>query len=389
MNILIVPSWYKTRSNPTLGSFFYEQACMLKEMGNNVIIADVSFQSRRDYFSGKCYKLIKKNDNGIIEYSYVVPSFGRFNKSNGGTDITYRNLKKIYHRILGDGFKIDIIHAHSYLPAGVAAVRIAKEEGIPIVVTEHSSDLLLENINPTRKCLLAEVVDSSDRFLCVSNKLRDKIVDLTNCDETKLVVLPNVVDSMFECKKKDFCDEFTFISIGNLIQGKRFDLTIDSFAKAFSKDEKVKLKIVGDGPLKKKLERRVKSLGEETRISFLGRLGRSEVVKHLQESSCFVLPSDFETFGVVYIEALAVGNPVIGTRNGGADDIVTKDNGILVDKDNVSQLSMAMRDMYCGKNLYSKEQISSMAINRYGRTAVGNALQRVYLELIEKKQENS
>ena len=57
----------------------------------------------------------------------------------------------------------------------------------------------------------------------------------------------------------------------------------------------------------------------------------SKKLKELQKSNAFVLASDYETFGVVYIEAMACGNPVIGTRNGGADDIINDACGFLVD----------------------------------------------------------
>ena len=388
MNILIVPSWYKTKSNPTLGSFFFEQAQMLKDIGNTVIIADVTFQSKKDYFSGRCYKLLREEDEGIIVYSYVIPSFGRFNQDGGGANSVYKNLRKVYQRIIKDGFRIDLVHAHSYLPAGIAATRFAKEEGIPVVVTEHSSDLLSTNVEGVRASLLSEVVESCDKFICVSNKLKESVLNITKCDESKVTVIPNVVDSMFEYNSSEHKHNFTFISIGNLIQRKRFDLTIDAFSKAFKKDENVKLKIIGDGTLRTNLEDRVRALGEDKRISFLGRMERKEVVKHLQEADCLVLPSDYETFGVAYIEALAVGNPVIGTKNGGSEDIINLENGILVDKDDVNQLSKAMRCIYTEIDNYDRLQIASSTMQKYGRAAIGNEIKKIYLNLIKNELEN-
>lgn len=387
MNILIVPSWYKTKSNPTLGSFFYEQARMLKQRGHSVLIADVTLQGRKDSLSGRCYKLYREDNEGIIVYSYVIPAFGRFNRDDGGSNAVFKNIEKVYRRILKDGFDIDIVHAHSYLPAGIAAVRFFKQEGIPVVVTEHASDLLSVDINTVRTGLLSETLNSCDSFVCVSNKLKESVQKLTKCDSDKIKVIPNVVDDIFtyELHKGDR-DGFTFVSIGNLIETKRFDLTIEAFSKAFSKDKNVRLKIVGEGPLRKQLEEQVKAIGEDGRISFYGRISREAIVDQLNTSNCMVLPSDFETFGVVYIEAMAVGLPVIGTRNGGAEDIINEENGILVDKNNVDQLRDAMQNMYCMIDSFDNEFIARSTKQKYGSDVLGREFESLYNALIDSRR---
>lgn len=383
MNILIVPSWYKTKSNPTLGSFFFEQAKMLKALGHNVIIADVTLQGRKDYFSGRCYRLIKEEDNDILVYSYVTPSFGRFNSTDAGCDSVYKNLKHIYARILNDGYKIDIIHAHSYLPAGIVAVRLGNETGIPVVVTEHASDVLNRCLNDKRIELLKYVLSECNRFICVGNRLKQSVIELTDCKEEDIQIIPNVVDPVFKYKEENKKnDNYTFISVGNLVFSKRFDLTIDAFSELFKCSPNIRLNIVGDGPLRKPLEDHVKHLGLTDRISFYGRINREAVAKLLQESDCFVLPSDYETFGVVYIEALAVGLPVIGTKNGGAEDIITSDNGILVDKNNVTQLREAMQELYCESNEYDRRQLSYETSSKYGQKNIGKILESLYKNLL-------
>lgn len=383
MNILIVPSWYKTKSNPTLGSFFFEQAKMLNAIGHNVIIADVTLQGRKDYFSGRCYRLIKEEDKGVLVYSYVIPSFGRSNSTDAGWDVTFRNLKLIYARILRDGYKIDIIHAHSYLPAGVAAVHLGNELGIPVVVTEHASDVLNRCLNDKRIELLKYVVSGCNRFICVGNRLKQSVVEMTDCKQKNIQIIPNVVDPIFKYKEEEkIRDDYTFISVGNLVPSKRFDLTIDAFSELYKKFTNIRLNIVGDGPLRKSLEDHVKHLGLTDRIIFYGRINREAVAKLLQESDCFVLPSDYETFGVVYIEALAVGLPVIGTKNGGAEDIITSDNGILVDKNNSTQLSEAMQELYCKLSKYDRKQISYKTSNKYGQKNIGKLLESLYKDLL-------
>ena len=377
MNILIVPSWYRTKSNPNLGSFFFEHAKMMKDRGHNVIVANVTLAGMPDYFSGDCYKLKKEKIEGIIEYSYVVPSLGRARKETCGMNLVYKNLKRVYRKIIKDGFQIDLIHAHSYLPAGIAAVKLGHEENIPVIVTEHASDVINKKLNSVQKELLKEVIRSARYFLCVSEALKQSVLEMTDCNEQDVMVIPNTVDSLFKytpCKKT----KYVYITIGNLLPSKRHDLTIKAFKELSSRYDDVYLYIVGDGPQRNNLERMVEEFELESKVTIFGRLSRNSVYDKLLESSCFVLPSDFETFGVVYIEALATGIPVIATRNGGAEEIVEDSNGILVEKDNIMQLAKAMESIMCNYERYDLYSIAQQAKNRFGNEVIGKKLEEVY-----------
>ena len=95
----------------------------------------------------------------------------------------------------------------------------------------------------------------------------------------------------------------------------------------------------------------------------------------MMNSDCFVLSSNFETFGVVLIEALACGLPLIATKCGGPEDIVNKQNGILMDVENQLQLEDAMLTMYKNANKYDKQKLRSDAKDRFGEKAfIKNAM---------------
>ena len=379
MTILVVPSWYKTDSNPILGSFFREQAMMLKEAGEKVIVADATFQGREDYFSKRCFKLKKYDDDGLLTYSYVVPALGAFKTKDGGSERYYRNLKRIYKKITSDGHKIDLIHAHSYLPAGVAAVKLGKEENIPVIVTEHASAVLEKQLTTDRIKLLKEVVSETKEFVCVSKALKKSVQELTD-NIREPIVIPNAVDSRFKFQREKNTDCFTFISIGNLVKSKRFDLTIEAFASCFKTNYKVKLKILGDGVLRKELEELVREYGIEEQVLFEGRVAREVVVEELQKANVFVLPSDYETFGVVYIEAMACGVPVIGTKNGGAEDIISYKNGLLIEKNSVSLLAEAMMAIYKEHRKFNCEEIAKECQQLYGQKVIREKILQTYVK---------
>lgn len=383
MTVLIIPSWYKTESNAILGSFFREQAMMLQRAGVDVIVADATFQGKKDYFSKRCFSLKTYDDEGILTYSYVVPAIGVGRLQSGGSKVFYRNIKKIYKKIIKDGHKIDLIHAHSYMPAGIAAVRLGKEKDIPVVITEHSSEIIQQNMTQKRKEYFKVVVSSANEFICVSNALKRSAQVLT--DNVKYpIVIPNAVNKIFKFEKPGNYETFTFISIGNLVPSKRFDLTIEAFALAFKGNTKVRLEIVGVGPIKEKLEGLVRQQGIKEQVDFLGRIPREQVAMELQKSNVFVLPSDYETFGVVYIEAMACGLPVIGTKNGGAEDIISENNGYLIEKNNVGQLAQAMQSAYENYENYDRARIAEECQKRFGEKHIVDQILKIYHWYMEK-----
>lgn len=382
MNVLIVPSWYEARPGAQLGSFFREQALALKRSGCNVIVADATLQSVKSIKRKKMFSIQKKDDEGLLTYSYFMPTFGLMRVPKLGAKVFARNLEKLFRLILQDGHKIDLIHAHSFFCAGVAATRLGQKYGIPVVVTEHSSAIISKKLDRQKTELLKETVENSERFICVGNGLKNAVLEYTKTDKD-ITVIPNMVNNMFNYIEKNGPETFFFVSIGNLIQNKRFDLTIRAFAKSFRGNNDVMLTIIGDGPLMEQLKSLSKEQGVEKQIVFLGKIDRLSVARELQKSNAFVLASDYETFGVVYIEAMACGRPVIGTRNGGANDIISDDCGILVDTNDVEQLADAMKRLFSTYKNYDNKYIADQCESQYGEKVISARLNAIYSEIIK------
>ncbi|MDU2461164.1 MAG: glycosyltransferase [Clostridium sp.] len=382
MNILIIPSWYATNSNPTNGSFFREQAMALKEAGHNVIVAFVEVRlASRDLFSEK---VDIKDDNGIKTYRIIqgkIPKTG-----NIGTVIAFRRglikiIKNLYNRE-----NIDIVHLHSCIWGGIGAVSASRKLNIPLVITEHSSYYSRYRVKMIEKLILRYSFKSANKVISVSNSLREIISKY----KSNIEVIPNMVDcdkvlSIIN-KKNNLGEEgqFTFLSLCYLKKNKGIDILIRAFSTYF-RGKEVKLIIAGDGPERENLENLSKELGILEQVEFKGALNRDEVYKVMSNCNIFVLPSRFETFGVVLIEALANGKPVISTRNGGANDIVTDENGILVDIDDIEGLGKAMVDLKLNYNKYNEEEIRNSCINKYSKKIITRQLEKVYSELICKK----
>lgn len=386
MMILIVPSWYKNKGNKHSGSFFYEQAKMLKKCGYDVIIANATLQGKNSIKSNKnLLKMVCYDDNGILTYSFVAPSFGLYRIEPIGKWIFKFCLKRIVKKIYKSGFKIDLIHAHSVYPAAIVCKEIAKKNNCPLVVTEHNSLVLTKNINKIRTRYLREVVEYSDAFICVSDALKKSVTELTKTKKT-IYVVPNLVSDLFRYVEPQRDGYFTYVSIGNLVESKNFILTLNAFALTKKRISDCILIVVGDGPLKTKLYELAKELGISDSVVFTGAVEREEVASILQKSNVMVLPSSHETFGVVYIEALACGRPIIATNNGGVNGIIDAQNGIKIDSFDSKILSDAMCDIYQNYWNYDFHRISQKAIFRYGSNSVFNMLQPIYSKV--KKEEH-
>jgi len=150
------------------------------------------------------------------------------------------------------------------------------------------------------------------------------------------------------------------------------------------KDQEVSLRIGGTGPLLSQLMRLSDELGISDQVSFLGSLSRDDVAREMQRANCFVLSSNYETFGVVLIEALASGLPLIATRCGGPEDIVNASNGKLVDVGSVEQLASAMCYVKNNINKYSWDILRNEASSLYSARAFVKKVINFYERAIEK-----
>lgn len=374
MNILMIPSWYSTNDNPTNGSFFREQAHALKEKGNNVIMAFVEVRLFSKTNNKEIVEVI--DDNGIKTYRIIQ---GKLPKTgNIGTAIAFRKgLKKIYNEIIKKE-KVDIVHLQSCIWGGLGGAFMAKKLKVPFIITEHSSYYGRFNVNFLESQIIKYTFKNADKVIAVSSYLKDIISKYCRED---IVIIPNMVDCNeflgYKTNKKNDNNKVTFLSLCYLKSNKGVDILIKAFSK-YLKDKNVELIVAGDGEERANLEKLVVELGISNKVIFKGSLLRDEVKYEMSNCNIFVLPSRFETFGVVLIEALASGKPVISTKNGGANDIIKNINGILVNIDDIDELGEKMLYMYENYNKYDSCEIREDCIKRYGKDNFIEKLLEVY-----------
>jgi glycosyltransferase involved in cell wall biosynthesis len=381
VHILIIPFGHFATQRYPLGSIFqYQQANTLHDAGHRVGVISPGIISSRflfrrypypNYETVNGYPVLRHYVRKLAPQRWVCPkkSIPFYQKLGLG-------LFELYISRFG---KPDVIHAHDIKFAGFIAQYIRDLYNVPYIITEHSNTLMFKEMSPEWRSKMKKVVQGASAMTAVSSALEraiEKQIGVHAID-----VLPNIVDSFFleNSLPKPGAESsfFRFLNIAALDENKDQASLINAFFLQF-KNKKVQLRIGGVGPKERQLKKLVHKLGLETQVVFLGYLDRGTVLREMQGADCFVLSSRQETFGVVLIEALASGTPVIATRCGGPDEIVNEKNGLLVPpRDNVA-LSKAMVWMVQEKGRFRAEALREECNARFGKEVFVTTVKRFY-----------
>lgn len=335
MNVLIISHMYPSQTKKINGVFVHEQIKALINKGHHVKVVSPlpyvppflkTFSPKWKSYNATPYKDVIDGIDIYYPNHIVIPRNIHFHTSGMRMYMGIRNTVKKIH----EEFKFDVIHAHVALPDGDAALRLAKNYKVPLITTIHGQDLQ-HTIHKNIKCKnkVSNVVIESNKTILVSNKLNEiRKHYLPDIDDEKFKVIPNGVSNLFLNNNKTPTDEITIniLSVSNLLTTKGIDLTIQAISAIAKEYPNVIYRIIGDGAEKDRLIQQVKELNIEEHVEFLGQKSSLEVATYMSQSDIFLLPSWNEAFGVVYIEAMASGLPVIGCKGEGIEDIV--DDGV-------------------------------------------------------------
>ncbi len=374
MKILIVTDGYPTDNYPLNGIFTYDQAKALQALGHEVTVASIDLRSIRRWRRWGKYHFIRDNIT-IYNYSFPVGAFPLKTLCFWGK----KCLSSLFKNILKEQGAPDIIHAHFTFGGNISTI-LKQKYNIPLVITEHSSTVNKEVIPKSIFNLAKEAYFNADKLISVSSKLAESIFRHWNI---KPLVVHNVVDiDIFTTSSNKNKSNFNFLSVGILNYNKGFDILIKGFHKANFKNS-VNLLIIGDGDIKKELQAMINDYGLSNQVKLLGRLSRKEIAEIAKKCQAFVLASRSETFGVVYIEAMAAGLPVIATACGGPEDFVNDKNGILIPPNNVDELKGALLQMYNTYDTYNGAEISEECIRKFSPHSIATQLTDIYEDLLK------
>jgi teichuronic acid biosynthesis glycosyltransferase TuaC len=350
MHVLTLTPFYPTAEDDASGCFVAESVGELLRQGieSSVIAVHPMYRShpgsdpKAPPATGKKYFCLPGNPG--------LSSAGRF---------LHEGLKLQVRRVHAQ-HPISLIHAHAALPCGHAAMLLARDLGIPFVVTVHGLDAFLTNQVPGwfgRRCskVCEDVYGAAARVICISEQVARRVREGRGGAANISVVYNGVDSSLFSPTREPASEKEIVLSIGNLIPIKGHELLLRAVAAMTPSHPQVQCRIIGDGPERARLQQLARELRIEDRVHFLGRRPRSEVAAAMQECALFALPSWYEGLGCVYLEAMSAERPPIACHGQGIEELIRHgENGWLIEPKNLGDLTTALQVLLSDQPLREK-----------------------------------
>ena len=250
--------------------------------------------------------------------------------------------------------KIDLIHSHWIVPSGLIGAICRNLFKIKHITTAHAGDVFtIKNLKYINK-IGSFVLRNSDKITANSIYTKDAILSIENTVKNNVEIIPMGVNtSIFNPKRgnikslqKMYGAKYLIFSVGRLVEKKGIKYLIMAMKYITKEFSDTKLIIGGTGPNKEYLETLTKKLGLNDKVIFTGYIKNSELPFYYASSDIFVLSSivtrkgDTEGLGIVLLEAMASGVPVIGSNVGGIRDIIENNkNGFLTEPKNPEDIA--------------------------------------------------
>lgn len=315
--IAVFSNMYPSEKHPTFGIFVKNQVDLLRSKGLDVEVTAIDDPSK-----GKV--------NAIRKYAFW------FLKSLG---YMLKNRKSI-----------SVTHAHYAFPTGYISLLGKKWLGLPYVVTVHGGDIDKMATKSERiASMTKEILQQASAVIVVGERLKRDVIEQFGVREELVHTMSMGVDTQIfkPLPKVDMRDELNIsqtekmiLFVGNLIEAKGVLDLVDAYKVVHHAYPKTSLHLIGsdkDEQFMKTFAARVQM--DDVHISHHAPLSQIEIAKWLSAADVFVLPSHHEGFGLVALEAMATGTPVVATNVGGLSYLLDNDAGILVEAKNSNSLA--------------------------------------------------
>lgn len=283
---------------------------------------------------------------------------------------------------------LDLLHAHFAFPEGVVAARLGRELGVPVVVSEHANWSPWLDRHPAVRRQLVAALPGIARIMAPSRATLATIRAVAG-DAASLVLLPIPVDDeLFTLDRGAEVDQDRLLFVGMVRHVKGLDVLLRALPELLASYPRLHLEVVGTtyerGHTRDERETRALAvrLGLGERVRFAGGLAPREVAARMCTSALLVLPSRRESFGGVLVEALACGTPVVATRCGGPEEIVTPELGNLAEVDDPHALAMAIADALARRASFLPERLREVAVESYGMATTAARLRALYDDVL-------
>lgn len=272
-----------------------------------------------------------------------------------------------------------VVVAMEYSPAILQAMHWCKKNRIPYVSWTDGTINSEKNIGHLQRLSRRYIFKRADAFIASSHAaMENQLAYGASREHCHISMLTVDLDKYYIRNRAGYSDMLLYV--GSLIQRKGVDLLIDALAAC--RNRRVKLVIVGDGQEKENLKEQARALGISERVEFLGFLSGDELRRCYAEAGAFVLPTREDCFGLVLIEAMCAGLPIIVSKySDGAEETVLEGvNGYIVDPDDREKFAEKIDRLFADEHIreeFGSESYENTDKFRFENVAVG------YIEAVE------
>jgi glycosyltransferase involved in cell wall biosynthesis len=259
-----------------------------------------------------------------------------------------------------------LIHAHFLMPTTPTAISLKKKYGKKVVLTLHGGDIYNWPYQKTKNLSIAKnILEEVDAITVVSEYVNENIKKLSPLCLKKSVSINNFIDlNKFKIIDKASCrknlslpqDKKILLNVSNLVKSKGHDDLIKSIASLKDKTRDFQLYIIGEGAEECNIKKKIKELKLDNFITIVGSVSNENLLQWYCASDLFVFPSYQESFGIVQIEAMACGTPVIAYENEGSKEVLSGYKNNLVKIGDIENLSKKIDESLKDMNSNSEER---------------------------------
>lgn len=382
--ILIIPSWYPTLKRPLNGSFFQEQARFLQRNADVDLL--VLYGEKK---STPLMRWIWIFVQSWLKTTWPIskekvqqdpPAFGFYFPANRRVPdalqikLEQRLFWKAYQSLIRTGCKPNLIHAQSGMDAGIYSGHIGQNANIPFLLTEHQT-VIFHHYSTKRAALVLDAYRNADKIGAVSHTQKRQI--LMHEPMCSPLVIPNLVDeTKFMVSARPLLSTFQIVTILYPHAIKGFRTFFEAMKNLKEKGIDFKFTVVGKGG--DLFRQEILILGLSGHGHLIDELDRNEIADTFSKSHVYVCSSDFETFGIAPREAMMCGLPVVTTANGGVEDSIRPETGMVVPVRDPVALAKAIMKVKEDFHSYNPTNIRNRVVQECGKSVFLEKMKHFY-----------
>ena len=420
LDVLVVSSWFPAYDDPAAGRFVADQVEALEATGK-VFVRVITFDPAR--LTGGSVSRQRQADAilsasvaaiGSAEPLFMAPAWGidrrlpvgRLSIPDGTTAAAGAEHAAIHRErallALADRLSAadtlpspGIVHAHTVYPDGAAAATLAERLGWPLLVTEHSSFVDQIIAHPARRSRYERTLAAAHGVMAVSATLAGELQARFPEHAAKITIMPNAVPlAHFQPAPADARVADQLVFVGRRKESKGIEVLLEATAIARATRPSITLRLLGRAPddaTEARWRSLSRELGIEEAVAFEDAVDRATIAAALAGASLFVHPSPRETFGVVAVEALASGTPVVATNSGGVTEIMGPEPdrvGAVVEPDDPLALAAAIIATLDRRATFDPFALRASVERRFGADFVAERLLVAYRQAAAHSRAN-